>query len=511
MKNKIQKKVLFGVAAGIVVVAYIVVAIYYAGHFFPGTIINGISFDNAGQAAVADKIQTQDSSLDVRGRDPETGENISLFTIAEQNVASAFEVDETDIQALLKKQGAWLWPAFIWGSHEYTLPYNVVVDSDRLAEILNTQDALLKKNMKKPQDAYLEGYSEEEQKFILVPEVLGNWLDTDLVQQVIYEAIHQGDSTVDLEAQGCYLEPSVTVEDAALQENLTQAEKWLGTEITYDWNGNSVLLDREQIKDWIILEDGKPTLDEEAVAEFVKANAKEYDTYGKTRTFHTTLGYDLSLPSGAFGWLTDREAETEALIALIKEGAVEDREPEYSSEGAAKGTDDIGDTYVEVDMTNQHLYLYQNGAVELESDFVSGNMSKGYNTPAGVFGLTYKTKNAVLRGADYATPVNYWMPFNGNVGMHDATWRSSFGGNIYLTSGSHGCINLPLDKAKEIYQYMSENFPIICYYYPEGMLEPVSSETPETEQAAEEQSTTEQPTEEQTTTEQSTTEQGSTE
>jgi lipoprotein-anchoring transpeptidase ErfK/SrfK len=166
---------------------------------------------------------------------------------------------------------------------------------------------------------------------------------------------------------------------------------------------------------------------------------------------------------------------------------------------------------VEVDMTNQHLYLYQNGTVELESDFVSGNMSKGYNTPAGVFGLTYKTKNAVLRGADYATPVNYWMPFNGNVGMHDATWRSSFGGNIYLTSGSHGCINLPLDKAKEIYQYMSENFPIICYYYPEGMLEPVSSETPETEQAAEEQSTTEQPTEEQTTTEQSTTEQGSTE
>ena len=102
----------------------------------------------------------------------------------------------------------------------------------------------------------------------------------------------------------------------------------------------------------------------------------------------------------------------------------------------------------------------------LETDFVSGNMSKpDCITPPGVFGLTYKTRNAVLRGANYETPVNYWMPFNGNVGMHDATWRSSFGGTIYLTSGSHGCVNLPLNMAAAIYEYMSTGFPIVCYYY----------------------------------------------
>ena len=112
------------------------------------------------------------------------------------------------------------------------------------------------------------------------------------------------------------------------------------------------------------------------------------------------------------------------------------------------------------------LYLFQNGSIVLETDFVSGNMSKaGCMTPPGVFGLTYKTKNAVLRGADYETPVNYWMPFNGNVGMHDATWRGSFGGTIYLTSGSHGCVNLPLNMAAAIYEYVSTGFPVVCYYY----------------------------------------------
>lgn len=126
----------------------------------------------------------------------------------------------------------------------------------------------------------------------------------------------------------------------------------------------------------------------------------------------------------------------------------------------------ISEFLVEIDLTNQHLYLFKDGDIVLETDFVSGNMSKAdCVTPPGVFGLTYKTRNAILRGANYETPVNYWMPFNGNVGMHDATWRRAFGGTIYLTSGSHGCINLPLHMAASIYEYVSTGFPVVCYYY----------------------------------------------
>ena len=63
-------------------------------------------------------------------------------------------------------------------------------------------------------------------------------------------------------------------------------------------------------------------------------------------------------------------------------------------------------------------------------------------------------------------PVSYWMPFNGNIGMHDASWRSSFGGDIYKTNGSHGCINLPVSVAQELYGYVEKGTPVICYYLP---------------------------------------------
>jgi len=117
-----------------------------------------------------------------------------------------------------------------------------------------------------------------------------------------------------------------------------------------------------------------------------------------------------------------------------------------------------------MNLTAQHLFYYKNGKLLIESDFVSGNEAKGWSTPAGSYELTYKQRNAVLKGKNYNTPVTYWMPFNGNIGMHDAGWRNSFGGDIYMRSGSHGCINLPRDKAEIIYGYMEHNFPIVCYY-----------------------------------------------
>lgn len=55
------------------------------------------------------------------------------------------------------------------------------------------------------------------------------------------------------------------------------------------------------------------------------------------------------------------------------------------------------------------------------------------------------------------------MPFNGNIGLHDADWRTSFGGQIYRTNGSHGCVNLPPDYARRIYDVVQTGTPVICY------------------------------------------------
>lgn len=473
--SKKQKKtgmICLVIFVNLLLCGYIVTAFYFVGHFYPQTTINGVSFDGADSIAVVTNLVTQADNyqIQVRGRDLQTFEDSEVCIVTAEDINLKNSIEKQEVESLLKSQKSWLWPAFIWGKHSYSLQGTFVYDEEKLETFLSGQSAFQDANMTMPEDAYIEGYSEKQQCFVIVPEIRGSKLDTVKAQELIGEAIRQARDSVSLEEGGCYMQPATVADNDALQQKLSQINKWLDTRITYDWNGREVILTKEQIKDWIILKDGEAKLDEDAIAAFVKENAKAYDTYGRNRTFHTVLGYDLSLPGGAFGWLTDQEAEVKALTELIKKGTVGEREPEYTSKGPCKGENDIGNSYLEADMTHQHLYLYQKGELVLESDFVSGNMSNGCTTPQGVFGLTYKTTNAVLRGADYTTPVNYWMPFNGNYGLHDATWRNAFGGDIYLTNGSHGCLNLPLDKAAEIYQYLSTGFPIICYYYPPGVL-----------------------------------------
>ena len=147
-----------------------------------------------------------------------------------------------------------------------------------------------------------------------------------------------------------------------------------------------------------------------------------------------------------------------------------DREPVYTMTAASRTAPDWGNTYAEVDLTGQHVYMFQEGNLVWDAPCVTGNISKNYDTPAGIYSLTYKEKDRILRGAkkadgtyEYESHVDYWMPFNGGIGFHDATWRSKFGGTIFQTSGSHGCINLPPEKASVLYDLIYKGMPVLCY------------------------------------------------
>ena len=152
------------------------------------------------------------------------------------------------------------------------------------------------------------------------------------------------------------------------------------------------------------------------------------------------------------------------MTAELLDGVVVERAPVYSTEGASRTGQDYGNTYVEVDLTNQKVYLVEGGNVTLETDCVTGSVARGTTTPPGIWGITYKARDAVLRGPGYASPVSYWMPFNKGIGLHDATWRGSFGGTIYRYSGSHGCVNLPKKAAQTIFSVAYKNMPVICHY-----------------------------------------------
>ena len=141
-----------------------------------------------------------------------------------------------------------------------------------------------------------------------------------------------------------------------------------------------------------------------------------------------------------------------------------ERAPVYEQTALYRGADDIGNTYIEIDYTKQHMWYYKDGALQMESDFVSGNLARQNGSVDGVYKIVYKQRNATLVGEGYSSPVSYFMPFAYNVGIHDASWRSTFGKEIYKTSGSHGCINVPPKKAKKLFQTLQVGTPVIAYY-----------------------------------------------
>lgn len=124
---------------------------------------------------------------------------------------------------------------------------------------------------------------------------------------------------------------------------------------------------------------------------------------------------------------------------------------------------EVGDTYVEVSLSDQHMWYIVDGDVYLESDCVTGNYGSA-DTPKGYFAVNNKISPCTLKGDDYVSYVTYWMPFiGGGWGLHDASWRSRFGGSIYKGDGSHGCVNLPTDIAKQMYAHIEVGTPVIVY------------------------------------------------
>lgn len=296
--------------------------------------------------------------------------------------------------------------------------------------------------------------------YVILKEVLGNKVNKDMLYNNIVNAIKNKEATIDLEAKNCYENPTLFETSPEVVNARDTANKYLSSYITYKFGGLTWVVDGSTIKDWISLDENfQILLDESKIKAYVDALAN---------TYTTELGNNIPVNGGYDGnnhsWIIDSSQETSALIDNIKNGQTITKSPIYVQTAAASYFSNVGATYVEIDMTKQHLWFYKDGYLVVEGDVVTGNESNGNATPAGVYRLYSKLQNTVLRGEDYASPVSFWMPFNGNIGLHDANWRIEFGGEIYKTSGSHGCVNLPYDVAKSIYYSINIGTPVICYY-----------------------------------------------
>lgn len=206
------------------------------------------------------------------------------------------------------------------------------------------------------------------------------------------------------------------------------------------------------------------TLDPEFLPAYVQQLAEKYDTQNIERRFHTSHGEDIVINNGNFGWKLDEGATLALLQESLTLTCSKTLRPVWSHEGNEFGVEnDIGDSYVEVDLADQKVWLYKDGKQLLETDCVTGTADTANATPTGIYSIYYMQSPDVLSGPGYDSYVEYWMAFFGNYGLHDANWRGEFGGDIFRSNGSHGCVNLPTDAAALIYETVSYGYPVIVY------------------------------------------------
>lgn len=446
------------VPAVCLLVIYIVGIVYYQNRFVRGTVIDQV--DVSGMTIPELEEQVKNYSLRVIERQ---ADGTALEEEIHGSEIGVSCISTEPLQAVLQEQNSWLW--FLRQDAVYETEALPFYEEKVLEEKIGELRGFKKEFIVEPTDAYIEDYVPGS-GFELVAENRGNRLNRNKVIEVIKAAVDGMEEQVDLEENGCYEEPKVTLEDAGLQDAYARLQNYVNVVITYTFGTEKEVLDGDTIVDWIIVDGAQVTFDRTMVEEYVASLRKKHDTVFRPRKFDTSYGTEVTVDRGDYGWWMDTEQETEELTEMLERGESGERVPVYKQKAASYETPDYGNTYVEINLTAQHLFLYQDGECVLESDFVSGNPSRGNGTPTGIYGITYKERNATLKGENYRTPVSFWMPFNNNVGMHDATWRGEFGGNIYQTNGSHGCINLPYSVAEEIYNHVEKDTPVICYELP---------------------------------------------
>lgn len=448
--------VVLSVAAGSM---YIGIGMHYMTHFFERTTVNGLDVSDLtveeAEALLASEVEDYRITIRTRGGAEEV--------IRGDQIGYRF-VSGGEMQEFLDGQNflAWL-PAYISGERSHQVEAAVVYDETLLRQAMNELVCMQEANITKAQDAHL---AQQDGKYVIAQEVEGNEPDAEKVYAALLEAARTGAVSVDLEEQDCYRKPSVLESDGALRAEAAVMNRYTTISVTYQMGGGvTEVLDSATIAGWFSLDEQKqPVFDRNAVASWVNQLADKYDTIGTWPEFVTSNGETVWPEARTYGWQMDRESETEELYQMLLAGESGEREPVYLETARTRGSNDIGDTYVEIDYTNQRMWYYKDGALLVETPVVTGNVSLGQSSPEGIFCLVDKQRDAILKGEGYETPVSYWMPFYGGVGIHDAdSWRSSYGGTIYQYGGSHGCINTPTAQAAVIFENIEVGTPIICY------------------------------------------------
>lgn len=442
---------------------YFGLARYYADGFSYGTWINGIYCTGKSVEEVNNELlgqfQTESFKLTIEG----VTEEIPL-----EKIAYALDYEES-LRLFKERQNPKLWILNVGGSgREKEIKPAASYDRELLSEAVKSLPAVKKQTQVSAGKVEM---LKTERGYLLINEK-EHVLDEGKLLENVETALQEG-SFEAAAGEECYVNLPLTNAEQETIRLWEKVEAFQDCKIRYDLGDTILPIDASVVCDWILLdeegsfqldENGELQVDEKKIKVFIDGLADEYDTVGAERTFAATRGETIKVSGGTYGNKLDRKAETAYLTESFLKKADETHVPDYLQEAAVRGKDDIGSTYIEIDMTGQMMYYYVDGEIYVQTPVVTGNTGRRMGTPEGVCYVYNKQTNRILRGENYASFVNFWVPVRGNIGIHDAPWRSEYGGEIYKTNGSHGCINTPYDEMEKLYNHVEIGTPVVMFY-----------------------------------------------
>ncbi len=454
-----------GIAVAVIaalILIYCLIANGYKQKFLRNTYINdlNVSGKTAQETEEILKDSVEQYELTLKFKDDVTE------TLTSQDLGLTY-ISSGEAETLLEKQKRFSWLSHLFGKTEtYEVETSYSFDTSKVESAISALPEFQTDNITPSVDAHIE--LNDDLEYAIVSEVYGNEPNRDVVFEIAEQKIQHGNAVFDLtDTEDAYLEPSVLSDDEQLKENVEALNTFIDNTITISLDDRNKsrykeTISKETLITWVSEDvDGNYYIDSGDVAtkawSLVQRLANKYNYSDDTVAFQSTLLGEKNLPCDPYGFQID----VDEVATQLTQDAVSVKSEDIVIENAIndEGDPTFGGTYIEVDVTHQHVWFYKDGELFLETDCVTGLESDPERmTPSGVFYIYGKDEDKTLEGrltADgpvtYSSHVAVWMPYYESYGIHDAPWRDEFGGDIYLESGSHGCVNLPEEVAITVY------------------------------------------------------------
>lgn len=452
-----MKKALF---RSLLIIFVLLMSVYLAGvyffgiYFLPNTFVNGsdVSLTKISELEKTYNNLWKTYELNIVGKNDRK----------DKITAKDIKYEDKLIEKQVVNQNPFYWFLSMLIEKDIKLKNNVTYDLAALSAKIDNIHHIKDTDIKDSENAKIIF---KDNVYAIEEEVYGDRVNKYILQNSVINAFKKGETKLDLEKENLYNNPTIKKDDEKLNKKLGVMNKINAFIITYDFSDRLEELKGEKLL-YLYREepDGNLVPDPERAENYVHELATKFDTYRGTRDFNMTGGGTARIVGGIYGWKTDVAKTRDDLVqAMAKMESVKIK-PHYSIEAVSRNVNDIGTSYIEIDIARQHMWLYKEGNLIVDSPVVTGNVSQGNGTPTGVGRVWSRERNRYLTGADYRSYVNYWLPFNwSGCGIHDSSWRSQYGGNIYKTSGSHGCVNTPPGKAKIFFDNTFHGMPVVVY------------------------------------------------